>query len=243
VTGERAAERMRRDFGANASHELRSPLTVLSGYLDALAEDEALPERWKGPIAEMQRQAERMTGILRDLIELARLEAAETDAPHEPVDVAALLEPIVKELGDRPNAPAVSLSLETDAALLGNQAEIHSIFYNLISNAVRFTPPSGTVKVVWRLADDGAVFEVIDTGIGIPEEQIPRITERCCGVDAGRSRATGGTGLGLAIVKHALQRHNGALSIESREGRGSTFRCHFPAARVALRAGAERAVV
>ena len=134
------------------------------------------------------------------------------------------------------------MTLATDAAVLGNESELHSIFYNLVHNAVRFTP-AGKVEIVWRGDDDGAVFEVIDTGIGIAEEQIPRITERFYRVDAGRSRASGGTGLGLAIVKHALQRHNGMLSIASREGTGSTFTCKFPAARVVFRGGAAQAVL
>jgi two-component system phosphate regulon sensor histidine kinase PhoR len=106
---------------------------------------------------------------------------------------------------------------------------------------MRFTPPTGTVDVHWRLENGGPVFEVIDTGIGIPEEQIPRITERFYRVDPGRSRASGGTGLGLAIVKHALQRHGATLEISSREGEGSRFSCHFPAARVTMRANSAKA--
>ncbi|HEX6999959.1 MAG TPA: phosphate regulon sensor histidine kinase PhoR [Gammaproteobacteria bacterium] len=241
ATREMKVERTRRDFVANASHELRSPLTVIGGYLDTLAEDEEVPKAWRAPLAEMRRQAERMTRILRDLIELTRLESAEGEAPHELVPVAGLLEPMVQEFKARSNAPDLALTLETDAALLGSEQELHSIFHNLISNAVRFTPPPGRVDVLWRLEGDEAVFEVKDTGIGIPEEQIPRITERFYRVDPGRSRATGGTGLGLAIVKHALQRHQGRLSIESREGEGSTFRCHFPPERVAVRAASPRA--
>jgi two-component system phosphate regulon sensor histidine kinase PhoR len=108
---------------------------------------------------------------------------------------------------------------------------------------MRFTPPTGRVRVVWRAVDGGAVFEVIDTGIGIPEEQIPRVTERFYRVDPGRSRMSGGTGLGLAIVKHALQRHDGQLSIASREGEGSTFSCLFPQERLAFRSAAVQAVL
>jgi len=137
---------------------------------------------------------------------------------------------------------AVSLALDSDVSLLGNESELHSIFYNLVNNAVRFTPPTGTVKVEWRAEEDGAVFEVTDTGIGIPEEQIPRITERFYRVDPGRSRAVGGTGLGLAIVKHALQRHDGTLQIRSRESHGSTFTCRFPSQRVVSRTAVAEAV-
>ncbi len=243
ITREIKLERMRRDFVANASHELRSPLTVISGYLDTLAEDDEMPESWQAPLAEMQRQAERMTRILRDLIELTRLESAEGRARGDFIDVAAMLQLIAKEFQSGKNRPTVRLALETDAALLGSESELHSIFYNLVNNAVRFTPPSGTVDIVWRADDDGATFEVIDTGIGIPEDQIPRITERFYRVDPGRSRASGGTGLGLAIVKHALQHHDGVLSIRSREGEGSTFSCRFPASRTVLRGGAARAVL
>ena len=242
ITHEMKLERTRRDFVANASHELRSPLTVISGYIDVLAEDSEMPVTWGAPVAEMQRQAERMTRILRDLIELTRLESAETMAGRDFVDVVGMLKPIATEFQGRAG-PAVQLAIDTDAALLGKESELHSIFYNLINNAVRFTPATGTVRIVWRAEGTGAVFEVIDTGIGIPEEQIPRVTERFYRVDPGRSRAAGGTGLGLAIVKYALQRHDGKLTIHSREGEGSTFSCYFPMERVALRAVAEQAVL
>jgi two-component system phosphate regulon sensor histidine kinase PhoR len=242
VTHEKNVERTRRDFVANASHELRSPLTVISGYLEVLGDADDTPEAWRVPVGEMQRQAERMTRILRDLIELTRLESAEASAARDFVDVGGMLKPIVQEFQGRPG-PTVQLSLQTDAALLGKESELHSIFYNLVNNAVRFTPQGGKVHVVWRAVDGCAEFEVVDTGIGIPEEQIPRVTERFYRVDPGRSRARGGTGLGLAIVKHALQRHEGELKIASREGEGSTFTCHFPKDRVVFRSDAIRAVL
>lgn len=242
VTNEKSVERTRRDFVANASHELRSPLTVISGYIDTMAEDTELAEAWRGPVSEMQRQADRMTRILRDLIELTRLESAESVAAHDFVDVVGLLKAIAQEFQGKPG-PAIELAIETDAALLGKESELHSIFYNLVNNAVRFTPVTGRVRIVWRAADGGAVFEVVDTGIGIPEEQIPRVTERFYRVDPGRARVSGGTGLGLAIVKHALQRHAGELSIRSREGEGSTFSCKFPKDRVVFRGEAKRAVL
>jgi two-component system phosphate regulon sensor histidine kinase PhoR len=241
ITHEMKLERTRRDFVANASHELRSPLTVISGYIDTLAEDAEMPASWSGPVVEMQRQAGRMTGILRDLIELTRLESAETAAGHDFVDVSGMLKPLAAEFQGRAG-PAVQLAIETDAALLGKESELHSIFHNLVNNAVRFTPSTGTVRIVWRAEGAGAVLEVVDTGIGIPEEQIPRVTERFYRVDPGRSRAVGGTGLGLAIVKHALQRHDGKLTISSRVGEGSTFSCYFPRERLAFRVTAEQAV-
>ena len=232
-------EAMRKDFVANASHELRSPITVISGYLDALAEEGALDPTWAGPIAEMRRQAERMRAVVNDLIELSRIEASDSEAATDLVDVAGMLSLMRKEvlaLARRPKE--VRLQLDTDAKLLGVEAELHSVFWNLISNAVKYTPVDGLIDIRWWLDADGVHFAVRDSGIGIPAAHLPRITERFYRVDAGRSRATGGSGLGLAIVKHALSRHGATLEIASEEGRGSTFSCHFPLRRVAL---AERA--
>jgi two-component system phosphate regulon sensor histidine kinase PhoR len=243
ITHETRLERMRRDFVANASHELRSPLTVITGYLDTLADDDEMPESWSVPISEMMRQSHRMTQILRDLIELTRLESADT-VPHEEfISVCDMLRDIVAEFESRKKHPKLKLHLEADSALLGSESELHSIFYNLINNAVRFTPETGNVDIYWRADGHQAVFDVVDTGIGIPAELIPRLTERFYRVDTSRSRATGGTGLGLAIVKHALQRHGGVLEIESVEGQGSRFSCRFDAARVAVRGGANENVV
>jgi two-component system phosphate regulon sensor histidine kinase PhoR len=243
ITHETRLERMRRDFVANASHELRSPLTVITGYLDTLADDDEMPESWQEPISEMQRQSHRMTQILRDLIELTRLESAESVAKDEFVDVRRMLRDIVAEFEPRRKRPKLTLHLDADSALIGSESELHSVFYNLINNAVRFTPETGTVDVYWRSDRNEAVFDVVDTGIGIPAELIPRLTERFYRVDTTRSRATGGTGLGLAIVKHALQRHGGELEIESTEGEGSRFSCRFEPARVALRGGAHESVL
>jgi len=243
ITHEIQLERTRRDFVANASHELRSPLTVITGYVDTLADDEDLPESWQVPIAEMLRQSHRMTQILRDLIELTRLESADTKAPFDFIDVADVLGSILPEFEGRKKRPKITLHIETDAALLGSESELHSIFYNLISNAVRFTPEDGSVDIYWRADGEKAVFDVVDTGIGVPAELVPRLTERFYRVDTGRSRATGGTGLGLAIVKHALQRHGGVLEIESEEGKGSRFSCRFDPHRVAFRRGTRPGVV
>jgi two-component system phosphate regulon sensor histidine kinase PhoR len=242
VTHETHLERTRRDFVANASHELRSPLTVISGYLDALADDEELSEAWQVPIMEMQRQADRMTKILRDLIELTRIESDDKEPARDFIDVAGMLRTIIEDSEKMGERPTIRLEIETDAALLGKESELHSVFGNLISNAIRFTPVTGEVVVKWREDANGAVFQVVDNGIGIAAEQIPRLTERFYRVDPGRSRALGGTGLGLAIVKHALQRHEGTLRIDSEEGVGSTFSCYFPRNRVVTREGASKAV-
>ncbi len=237
VTREVRLENTRRDFVANASHELRSPLTVIGGYLDAMAHDDDINRDWRTPITEMERQVSRMMEILRDLIELTRLESSNEQAPRDFVDVVGMLKFIEREFVSGPLGPRISVHLGTDVALLGSEAELHSIFHNLVSNAVRFTPPEGSVDLYWRRDGKGAAFAVRDTGIGIPEELLPRITERFFRVDPGRSRELGGTGLGLAIVKYALQRHGATLSIESQIGEGSLFTCRFPDSRLVARGG------
>jgi two-component system phosphate regulon sensor histidine kinase PhoR len=234
VTRESRLEAMRKDFVANASHELRSPLTVVAGYLDQLADDPGLDPVWQGPIEEMRRQAERMRLIVEDLLELSRLEASGGEAPLEPVDVAGMLSLLRKEALARQVRPKdIQLRLDSGRRLLGSETELHSVASNLVSNACKFTPADGSIEIRWWVDADGGHLSVRDTGIGIPPEHIPRLTERFYRVDKGRSRKSGGSGLGLAIVKHALQRHGGRLAIDSVEGRGSTFTCHFPAKRVA----------
>ena len=143
---------------------------------------------------------------------------------------------IRKESLARPEHPGIiELHLDSDAFLLGSETELHSIFFNLVSNAVKYTPASGRIDIRWWTDTRGGHVEVRDTGIGISVEHLPRLTERFYRVDAGRSRKLGGSGLGLAIVKHALQRHGGRLDVASVEGQGSTFTCHFPPARIQAR--------
>jgi len=237
VTRQVRLEAMRKDFVANASHELRSPLTVITGYVDTLAEDPSVDPLWRRPLEEMRRQTERMRTVVDALIELSRLESTSGEAGHDLIDVGGMLTLIRREvlaLEERPSE--IALKLESDAKLLGAEPEVHSIFSNLISNAVKYTPREGRVDISWWVDADGAHFSVADTGVGIAPEHIPRITERFYRADPSRARATGGSGLGLAIVKHALQRHGATLSIESEEGVGSTFTCHFPLRRVVARA-------
>jgi two-component system, OmpR family, phosphate regulon sensor histidine kinase PhoR len=242
VTRQMRLEAMRRDFVANASHELRTPLTVISGYLDTLADDPSVDPAWEGPIRDMRTQAQRMNTIIADLLELSRLESTDGEASRDPIDVAHMLERLHRDAlisADRPRQ--VLLDLESGDGLFGSAHEIESAFTNLLVNALKYTMPEGTVRMRWWVDEAGAYFSVIDSGIGIPAEHIPRLTERFYRVDAGRSRGQGGSGLGLAIVKHALQRHGGWLEVQSIEGKGSTFTCHFPAQRIwrlALRSAA-----
>jgi len=226
-------ETMRRDFVANVSHELRTPLTVLVGFLETVRELKLDPERSRDYLNLMSEQSRRMQRIIDDLLMLSTLESAPEPPHEERVDVASLLERI------RGEAEALSagrhrvvLDAHPGFDLLGTESEIASAFGNLASNAIRYTPAGGEVRLLWRVSQEGAEFAVEDTGAGIEAEHIPRLTERFYRVDRGRSRETGGTGLGLAIVKHALARHQATLNIESTPGKGSRFTANFPARRV-----------
>jgi two-component system, OmpR family, phosphate regulon sensor histidine kinase PhoR len=233
VTQATRLETMRRDFVANVSHELRTPLTVLIGFLETVRELKLDPERSRDYLNLMAEQGRRMQRIIDDLLTLSTLESAPAPEHGERVDMALLL---ARVLGD---ARALSggrhrirLDAEEGFDLLGAESELASAFGNLASNAIRYTPAGGEVRLVWRASSEGATFAVEDTGLGIEREHIPRLTERFYRVDRGRSRESGGTGLGLAIVKHALARHQAALEIESEPGRGSRFAARFPARRV-----------
>jgi two-component system phosphate regulon sensor histidine kinase PhoR len=237
VTRQMRLEAMRKDFVANASHELRTPLTVISGYLDTLADDPSIDPAWAGPIKDMRSQAQRMNAIIADLLVLSRLESTDGEAPRDAIDVPIMLERLHRDAlasADRPRQ--VVLELQSEDGLFGSAHELESAFTNVLVNGMKYTPAEGTVQMRWWADDEGAYFSVIDSGIGIPAEHIPRLTERFYRVDAGRSRGQGGSGLGLAIVKHALQRHGGWLDVQSLEGKGSTFTCHFPQARIWRRA-------
>ncbi len=233
VTRQMRLEAMRKDFVANASHELRTPLTVISGYLDTMADDPSIDPAWFGPIKDMRAQAQRMNAIIADLLVLSRLESTDGEAARDAVDVPNMLERLHRDAlasADRPRQ--VILELESTAGLFGAAHELESAFTNLLVNGMKYTLAEGTVRMRWWVDAEGAYFSVIDSGIGIPAEHIPRLTERFYRVDAGRSRGQGGSGLGLAIVKHALQRHGGWLDVQSTEGKGSTFTCHFPQQRI-----------
>ena len=227
-------EQMRRDFVANVSHELRTPLTVVHGYLDMLDPDEK-PD-WAPMLTEMQRQSQRMTQLVEDLLTLSRLEAQDA-LPEETVSMASMLATLRREaeaLSQRRHT--ISVQDEAGVDLEGSSKELHSAFSNLVSNAIRYTPAGGAIRVRFvPEADGGVSLAVEDTGYGIPASHLPRITERFYRVSTSRSRESGGTGLGLSIVKHVLNLHQARLEIESEVGRGSRFACRFGRERVRAR--------
>ena len=234
-------ERVRRDFVANASHELRSPLTVIAGYLDVMADDDSLPQTWRKPVRDMRDQAERMSALVRDLLTLSKLESSKSNSLEHVVDIPGMLAAAQRDALALPEHPRhIELQLDSHVKLRGDESELQSVVNNLVSNAVRYTPSDGTVTIIWQSDESGAQLTVADTGIGIPDDEIPRLTERFYRADGGRARQKGGTGLGLAIVKHALRRHDAELDVESEVGEGSRFTCRFPLKRVAMAPVEER---
>ena len=228
-------EQMRKDFVANVSHELRTPLTVLVGYLETMIDsEEDSQSRWLRPLNQMQQQAKRMQSLLNDLLMLSRLETSDTRVEEKPVRIDQLLPDIRKDAlalsGERRHE--ITLECDTQVRLRGLETELRSAISNLVYNAVKYTQEGGQIHVSWIQDENGAQLSVTDNGPGIPVEHLPRLTERFYRIDSSRNSTTGGTGLGLAIVKHVMMRHQGELQIRSTPGKGSTFTCVFPAARL-----------
>lgn len=235
VTQMTRLQTMRKDFVANVSHELRTPLTVLQGYLETMNEyGDDIPDEWKEPMQIMLSQGARMRSLIEELLMLSRLETGSKADKDAEVNTTSLLERVYNnalEINRKPQHN-ITLNIETDSNILGNDTELQSAFANLVNNAIYYTPPGGNIEITWQKDPDGCRFSVKDNGEGIASEHIPRLTERFYRIDAARSRRTGGTGLGLAIVKHVLFRHDADLSITSRLGKGSTFYCIIPHSRL-----------
>jgi two-component system phosphate regulon sensor histidine kinase PhoR len=235
VTESERIEMMRRDFIANASHELRTPLTVINGFLEIASGQANLdPATRAAHIKLMSEQGHRMQNLVEDMLTLTRLESIDYPLRPERVAIGPLLEQILEE-SKALSAGRHTITLHIDCPdIRGSTDELRSAFGNLVSNAVRYTPEGGKIKIYWRMGPAGPQYAVQDNGIGIQAEHISRLTERFYRVDKSRSRETQGTGLGLAIVKHVLLRHDAVLSIESKPEQGSTFTVTFPMTAVAL---------
>ena len=233
ITRLEAVARLRRDFIANVSHELKTPLTVLGGFLETLADLQLDERQRRRYLALMAEQAQNMQRLVDDLLTLSSLESEHSILQETEFAIVPLLLQVSADAkalsADRHE---ITLSIRDAANVTGNRDELASAFSNLVSNAVRYTPEGGRIALDWRVSPDGGEFTVADTGIGIAAEHIPRLTERFYRVDRSRSRATGGTGLGLAIVKHVLIRHQAELVIDSAPGQGSRFTVRLPARRI-----------
>lgn len=227
-------ETTRRDFVANVSHELKTPLTVLTGFLETLRElplNEAQRNQYLGL---MQSQAQRMQNIVDDLLVLSKLESTASTRQEDFIDMRSVLDRLGHDARTMSrDQHTIAVEKEFEAGLIGAEDELVSAFANLVSNAVRYTPSGGEVSLRWfQDAAGHGVFSVRDTGPGIESHHLPRLTERFYRVDRSRSRETGGTGLGLAIVKHITTRHQAQLVIDSEVGKGSCFSIVFPEKRV-----------
>ena len=231
ITSQYHLDAAQRDFVANISHDLRTPLTVISGLLEQIQTDSSeLPvdERY---IELMQSQALRMGELISDLLTLSRLELNRQPPAEDEVNVTELLELVANEARTLGNASShiIQLDLESAAGLRGDRKELRTAVSNLVTNAICHTPERTEVHILWRVDETGAYLSVSDNGEGIAARHLTRLTERLYRVDSSRSRNTGGTGLGLAIVKHVLERHGAELEISSKAGHGTTFTCRFPA--------------
>lgn len=228
-------EQMRRDFVGNVSHEMRTPLTVISGYLETLSDHlDELPPKWRRAIATMSQQSSRMEALITDLILLSKIETGEQTVHDTVQDLGPMLRQICDDAralsGDQQHR--FEISVPEGSFLKGDESQLRSAFSNLVFNAVKYTPARGSIHVTWCADREGGHLTVRDTGIGIDPVHIPRLTERFYRADPSRHKDTGGTGLGLAIVKHVLINHDGHLEIKSRMGEGSEFICHFPRERL-----------
>jgi two-component system phosphate regulon sensor histidine kinase PhoR len=222
-------EEMRRDFIANASHELRTPLTVIVGFLEiALNTPELDPATRQAHLKLMTEQGTRMQRLIEDMLTLSRLESVDYPMRPEPVRIGPLVEEMLEEARALSGGQHEITASIDGPDIIGSAEELRSAFGNLASNAVRYTPAGGKINLSWKDSPEGPQFVVSDTGIGIDQSHIARLTERFYRVDKSRSRETQGTGLGLAIVKHVLLRHRATLTISSEAGKGSCFTVTFP---------------
>ena len=234
ITDLQKADAMRRDFVANVSHEMRTPITVLMGFLETVQSLDLEKTQQDQYFEMMMSQAQRMKSLVEDLLTLANLESNALPAATNEVNIKTLMA-LVKNDAEAlsQGRHAFTFDIESNSNLLGDEREILSAFSNLVSNAIRYTPDLGAIDVKWSVNSEGqGEFSVSDTGPGIASEHLSRLTERFYRVDRSRSRDTGGTGLGLAIVKHIASRHQGQLLIESTPGKGSTFILFFPKERI-----------
>lgn len=227
-------ETTRRDFVANVSHELKTPLTVLSGFLETLRDLPLSEEQRQQYLGLMHGQARRMQNIVEDLLVLSKLESTSAPSQEEEIDMRVVMPRLLADAkGMSRDQHQIEASQVSDVKVMGAEDELVSAFSNLVSNAIRYTPVGGKITLEWSINPKGCgVFSVRDTGPGIESQHLPRLTERFYRVDRSRSRETGGTGLGLAIVKHITTRHQAQLVIDSEVGKGSCFSIVFPEKRL-----------
>ncbi len=223
-------KKMRREFVANVSHELKTPLTVVRGYVEMIQEtDHALDPHWQKVFGTIEGQVSRMERLVEQLLSLSKVENNRDDDDMSPVDMPVLIENLVEDAKwlNQEKKHEIRTDIIQDVGVFGIETELKSACANLISNAIAYTPAGGVINVYWQRDGDKLVFSVKDNGDGIKADKLNRLTERFYRVDKSRSRDTGGSGLGLAIVKHVLLHHKAELIISSVWGEGSEFAIYF----------------
>ncbi len=229
ITETQELSRRKKEFVANLAHELKTPLTSINGFLDTL-EDEALSPEGKNYLTIIKRNTDRIIRLVEDLARLAEIEEKGPEILREPVDLVALVKAVLEVYRKAAEAKGLKLKLEEEPLpiIMADAFQLEQLLVNLVDNAIRYTE-KGEVVVKLQKKEGGVLLTVSDTGIGIPEEHLPRIFERFYVVDKSRSRKTGGTGLGLSIVKHVVQVHKGRIEVKSSPGFGTTFSVWLPA--------------
>ena len=227
-------ELVRKEFVSNFTHELKTPLTVITGFIETLDQPKnSLSKDTKEIFTLMSDQANRMKDLINDLLLLSNIEASLNKNRSEKISVKRLFENIkVSTTKINKKKQKIKFEIDNELNIYGSKSEIQSAFTNLISNAVRYTPEKGNILITWHLINNLPIMEVTDSGVGIPKNKINRITERFYRVDEDRSRSSGGTGLGLSIVKNIMLQHQGQLEISSELNNGSTFKLIFPKDRI-----------
>lgn len=233
LTSLKKIQNLRKDFVSNFSHELKTPLTVISGFLETLEDRKKIDVQSKKIISLMSEQAHRMKKLIDDLLLLSNVESDYLQNRSEKIIMRDIFKKIKNEVSfiDQ-QQHKISYSLNNEINIYGSSTEIYSAFINLLTNAIRYTDKKGEITVSWNKINNDAIFQVADTGIGIPEKHLKRITERFYRVDEDRSRESGGTGLGLSIVKNIMHQHQGEIRVASEINSGSSFKLIFPSERI-----------
>ena len=229
VTKLRQLENMRKDFVANVSHELKTPLTSIKGFIETLQDGDADPATAKKFLNIINQETDRLNFLINDILDISKLESGQTDIHKRQIALDILCDEIILAVGNRLRDKNLELKREIKTtAIFADEDLLREVIINLLDNAIKYTPEGGKITIGSETTAEGTRVYLGDTGIGIPEESLLRIFERFYRVDKGRSREMGGTGLGLSIVKHIIDRHSGKLAVKSKLGKGSEFAFILP---------------
>lgn len=236
VTEKMEAEQLRREFSANVSHELKTPLHSISGCAELLLNNMVKEADQPQFLQQIYDEAQHMVALVENIISISKLDETSEELPLEEIDLLAMSQDVVKQLMPHAKMKDIELDVSGENVIIkGVHTLIHEMVYNLCDNAIKYNKENGSVSVIVAKNKDEAVLKVKDTGIGIPEDQVDRVFERFYRVDKSHSRASGGTGLGLSIVKHAAIRHNATIKVKSKVGKGTTISVRFPLKKKAIK--------